>query len=83
MEQQIIALISQIKDDAELTATLNGDSNIMTDGGLDSLQLINFILKVEEQFGVEIDFEAFDFSYMESVHAFCRYISDMQETASV
>jgi acyl carrier protein len=82
MEQQIIAMISEIKDDAQLAGSLNEHSNIMEDGGLDSLQLINFILKVEEQFGIEIDFEQFDFTLMGSVADFCRYISELQQTAS-
>lgn len=83
MEQQIIRLISQIKDDARLEESLNETSNIMVDGGLDSLQMINFILKVEEQFGIEIDFEDFDFSHMESVSAFCRYIASYEKQTSV
>lgn len=83
MEQQIIQLISQIKDDAQLEKSLNVDSNIMEDGGLDSLQMINFILKIEEQFGIEIDFEEFDFSHMESVSAFCQYIIGYQKQALI
>lgn len=83
MEKQIIALISEIKDDVELALSLNEHSNIMEDGGLDSLQLITFVLKVEERFGIEIDFEQFDFDLMESVTTFCRYISELQQTASV
>lgn len=50
---------------------------------MDSLQLITFLLKVEENFGIEIDFEQFDFDCMESVTIFCNYISELQKTASV
>lgn len=83
MEEQIIAMISEIKDDAQLALSLNEHSNILEDGGLDSLQLITFVLKVEERFGIEIDFEQFDFELMESVATFCRYLSELQQTASV
>jgi acyl carrier protein len=82
MEQQIIVMISEIKDDTGLVGRLNEQSNIMEDGGLDSLQLINFILKVEEQFGIEIDFDQFDFELLGSVADFCRYISERQQAAS-
>ena len=61
MEQHIIQIISQIKDDEQLVKDLNEHSNIMEDGGLDSLQMINFILKVEEQFGIEIDLKNLSF----------------------
>ncbi|PWV99291.1 acyl carrier protein [Paenibacillus cellulosilyticus] len=83
MEEQIIAMICEIKDDVQLALSLNEHSNIMEDGGLDSLQLITFVLKVEERFGIEIDFEQFDFDLMESVTTFTRYISELQKTASV
>ncbi|WP_257031586.1 acyl carrier protein [Paenibacillus sp. E222] len=82
MQEQIIAMISEVKDDAQLAISLNGHSSIMEDGGLDSLQLITFLLKVEERFGIEIDFEQFDFDCMESVTVFCNYISELQKTAS-
>lgn len=82
MQEQIIAMISEIKDDAQLANRLNEHSSIMEDGGLDSLQLITFLLKVEERFGIEIDFEQFDFDFLESVTAFCNYISELQKTAS-
>jgi acyl carrier protein len=82
MEQQIIAIISEIKDDTGLVGSLNEHSNIMEEGGLDSLQLINFILKVEERYGIEIDFDQFDFDLLGSVADFCRYISERQQVAS-
>lgn len=82
MQEQIIAMISEVKDDAGLANRLNGHSSIMEDGGMDSLQLITFLLKVEERFGVEIDFDQFDFDCMESVTVFCNYISELQKTAS-
>ncbi|MFD2874997.1 acyl carrier protein [Paenibacillus rhizoplanae] len=63
MQEQIIAMISEIKDDAQLANRLNEHSSIMEDGGLDSLQLITFLLKVEERFDIEIDFEQFDFDF--------------------
>lgn len=83
MQEQIIAMISEIKDDAQLANRLNEHSSIMEDGGLDSLQLITFLLKVEERFDIEIDFEQFDFDFLESVTTFCNYISELQKTASV
>lgn len=83
MQEQIIAMISEIKDDAQLANRLNEHSSIMEDGGLDSLQLITFLLKVEERFDIEIDFEQFDFDFLESVTAFCNYILELQKTASV
>ncbi|WP_238653922.1 acyl carrier protein [Paenibacillus piscarius] len=82
MQEQILAMISEVKDDTGLAIRLNGHSSIMEDGGLDSLQLITFLLKVEERYGIVIDFEQFEFDCMESVTVFCNYISELQKTAS-
>lgn len=77
MNEQIIAIISEIKGDASLAATLNERSDLMVDAGLDSLQLINFILRIEDEFGVEIDFESFDLEHLRSVDRFVQFISGL------
>jgi len=77
MNDQIIAIITEIKDDVNLAATLNEQSNLINDAGLDSLQLINFILRIEDEFGVEIDFESFDLEHLQSVERFVQFITDL------
>ena len=41
---------------------------------MDFLQLINFILKVEDEFEVEIDFDEFDLSHLGSIDKFLHFI---------
>ena len=47
---------------------------MITDIGIDSLQLVNLILLVEEEFGIEIDFDLFDYSVLKSVEKFVDFI---------
>ncbi len=74
MQSQVIEMISAVKEDPELVAKLNGHSDIIHDAGLDSLQLVHFMLQVEDAFDVEIDFDSFELEHLRSVDAFCSYI---------
>jgi len=83
MENKIITLLSEIKEDKELDKKVSASSDIVHDVGLDSLQMINFFLKIETDFGIEIDFENFDFSYLSSIKNLCKFLEEHQvKTAS-
>lgn len=70
----IIKIISEVKEDENLISTLNPDTNIIEDIGLDSLQMINMMLNIEEQIGVEIDFDNFELSNLNSIRIFAEYL---------
>ncbi|WP_341282923.1 phosphopantetheine-binding protein [Paenibacillus sp. FSL H8-0537] len=74
MQTQIITIISEIKNEPDLAATLTGASDMVNDAGLDSLQLINFILRIEDEFEIEIDFDQFDLKHLQSIDIFCNFI---------
>ncbi|MCG8499565.1 MAG: acyl carrier protein [Firmicutes bacterium] len=76
MEEKIIKLISEVKEDESLVSAIYKDTNIIDDIGLDSLQMINFMLRIEEETGVEIDFDIFDFSNLSSVQIFAEYLEE-------
>ncbi len=76
MEKKIIKLISEVKEDESLVSAIYKDTNIIDDIGLDSLQMINFMLRIEEETGVEIDFDIFDFSNLSSVQIFAEYLEE-------
>ena len=52
MEEKIKVLLGEIKNDPSMVEKLSSSSSIVDDVGLDSLQMINFILRVEDDFGV-------------------------------
>jgi acyl carrier protein len=78
MENKMITLLSEIKEDKELGKKVSASSDIVHDVGLDSLQMINFFLKIETDFGIEIDFENFDFSYLSSIKNLCEFLEKHQ-----
>ena len=70
----IIEIISEIKNDPGLLEELNGQSDIIAESGMDSLQMINFILRVEDEFEVEIDFDEFDLSHLGTIEHFLDFV---------
>lgn len=74
MQQKVIEIIAEIKEEPGLIHTLNGASDLTLDAALDSLQIINFILRIEDEFDVEVDFDTFDLEHLKSVDRFTDYV---------
>jgi acyl carrier protein len=77
MRDQIIKLIAQVKDDAELAEKVSESSHLVNDLGLDSLQLINLILLIEDEFEVEVDFNSFEIEHLSSLDRFADYVAGL------
>jgi acyl carrier protein len=78
MEKKIIRIISEIKNDSSFVDRLNGTSNIIDEVNFDSLQMMKFILRIEDEFGVEIDFEEFDMENLNSIKDFSNFLSSIK-----
>jgi acyl carrier protein len=69
-------LLARVLEEPELADTVTADTSLVTDLGIDSLHMITFLLGVEEEFDVEIDFESLDMTHLESLKAFCTFALD-------
>jgi acyl carrier protein len=74
MVEKIIEILSKVKDDVSLKGTLGGGTNIISEVGLDSLQMISFILELEDAFDIEIDFDKFDLTSLQSIDRLCKVL---------
>ena len=73
-EERVKSILMEVKS---LNATdVNWETNvdIIDDIGLDSLQIINFLLKLEDQLNIEIDFEEFNYNHLRSLDKFCNFL---------
>ena len=75
MKDKIKNLLGVVKEDLELPDKIPDGANIINDVGLDSLQLLNFLLLVEETMQIEMNFEQLDARYLSSITNFCEFIS--------
>lgn len=79
MFEMIKEIVSKIKEDESIKEILTPSSDLINDIGLDSLQMINFILEVEDRFNVEIVYEDLDYSYLLSIENFMEFLKGMEK----
>jgi acyl carrier protein len=79
MIQEIKQILEKVKGVPGLSQQLSDTANIIDDVGLDSLQMMEFMLEVESQLSLEIDFEKLDFSYLSSIKKFSEILKQMKK----
>ncbi|EFM12354.1 D-alanyl carrier protein [Paenibacillus curdlanolyticus YK9] len=82
MKEKMIQMISEIKNEPALLDTLTGSSSILHDSGMESLQIVHFILQVEDAFDCEINFDEFDMDNLGTIDTFCEYIRQLNPELS-
>jgi acyl carrier protein len=80
--EKIKELLIEVTGDPSWGEQLTGATDIINEVGLDSIQMINFVLMMEDEFGIEIDFENFDYTNFNSLDALCLFISETKECAA-
>jgi acyl carrier protein len=74
MIKKIKKIIAKVLEEPGLENSLSDNADLINDVGLDSLQMIDFMLKIEEEFDIEMDFESLNFNDMRSIHKFGEYL---------
>ncbi len=74
MFETLVQILCQIKEDPSLRERLKLETDLNNDIGLDSLQMINFMVKVEEGLKIEIDYDEFDYSHLGSIATFIDFL---------
>jgi acyl carrier protein len=82
MVQEIKLILEKVKGVPGLSQQLSDSADIIEDVGLDSLEMMEFMLEVENQLSLEIDFEKLDFSYLRSIKRFSEILKQMKKVNS-
>lgn len=73
VRETLATILTELKFEIT-TETLTDGLSLIHDVGLDSLQMINFFLKLEDEFDLEIDFDDIDYNKMSSVKELINYL---------
>ncbi|MCP2163165.1 acyl carrier protein [Goodfellowiella coeruleoviolacea] len=73
---RIKALLGTILGDPALAATIDENTSIVNDLGLDSIQMINFLLQLEDEFNLELDFEDLSLEQLDSLRQLTAFVSE-------
>ncbi|MBR0418671.1 MAG: acyl carrier protein [Erysipelotrichaceae bacterium] len=76
MEEMIKELLAEIIEDDSAKKSWNCDTDIINDIGIDSLQLVRFLLAVENRLGMTLDYEDLKFEYFSSIRTLAEYLEE-------
>jgi acyl carrier protein len=69
--------LEKIKGVTGMSRTLSDDVDIIKGVGLDSLQMLRFMLELEERLAVVIDFDRLEYSYFNSIRTLAGFMDEM------
>jgi acyl carrier protein len=76
---KLIQILVEIKNEPDLLGCITASTDVLNELGLDSLEMINLALRVEDEFQITIDFETFDFETLLSVKSFWDFIEGCRD----
>ncbi|MEA3215999.1 MAG: acyl carrier protein [Acidimicrobiia bacterium] len=72
-------ILATIKADPDAPSAMLDDADIVNDVGLDSLELLQFMLELEARLSIRIDFERLEYEHLSSI----RILADVLDTMAV
>lgn len=74
MEDRLRGILADVFEDGAVAKAVELDTDLIHEVGLDSLKMIRLLLKTEDEFDIEIDYERLDLACLTSLRHFCDYI---------
>ena len=75
MEEHMKDIILKVIDLVKSYTGKQVDEKFNIKKELDSLEIVSFLLNIEDEFNVEIDIEGMDMSTLESIESFADFLS--------
>ncbi len=75
MEEMIKRLLAEMMEIDPQNVSWNSDTDILNDIGVDSLQLVQFLLKLEEEMNITIDYDALTFDDLATIGTLSSFLS--------
>ena len=75
MEEMIKRLLAEMMEIDRQSVSWNSNTDILNDIGVDSLQLVQFLLKLEEEMNITIDYDALTFDDLATIGTLASFLS--------
>ncbi len=72
---ELKAILERVTGRSGLAAALADGASIVDEVGLDSLEMMNFLLEIERRLDIEIDFEKLDFADLHSLEKLAGFLA--------
>jgi acyl carrier protein len=70
-------ILAKIKAEPDLPDRLIDNADLVGEVGLDSLQMLQFMLEIEASLQVQIDFDALEYSTLRSIRTLAAFLDRM------
>ena len=77
--RELKAILEHVTGKAGLAERLSDTANVIDDVGLDSLEMMNFMLEIERRLAVDIDFDKLDFDAMRSLSVLAGFLAKVRQ----
>lgn len=77
LKDHVKVVLEKIKRAPGLALRLEDSAHLVDDVGLDSLEMMEFMLELESRLALTIDFDRLDFSALESITRFSEVLAAM------
>ncbi|QFZ17867.1 acyl carrier protein [Saccharothrix syringae] len=78
---KVKVVLAAVLANGTTAADIPTDADLVEEYGLDSLQMISFLLGVEDAFDVELDYESLDLEHLRSVRQFGTWLAALDGAA--
>ncbi|MGW1408842.1 acyl carrier protein [Streptomyces sp. NPDC002403] len=78
-ETRVMKVLANVLSSRLDPARISPDVNMVTVLGLDSLEAIEFLLQIEDEFDIELDFENLNLQHLDSVRTFSAEVIARRE----
>jgi len=75
--EEIKRIAAKIKADPSLAARLSDTADLVDEVGLDSLEMLQFMLEIEASLAIEVDFERLSYDHLESLTDLASFLDSM------
>lgn len=81
MIETIKRLLAEVKEEPALAGSLTEESRILDEVALDSLQLVVFLMKLEDELDLELDYERFDMKNIATLSSLASFLTTWKGTS--
>jgi len=75
---EIKCILEDVKGIPGLAQQLSDSADIVDEVGIDSLEMLQFMLEIESRLRVQVDFDAMEFSYLKSIKKLSEFLATMK-----
>jgi acyl carrier protein len=70
-------IIAKLRGSPELATELSDTADLVNGLALDSLEMLQFMLELEDRLAIRIDFDRLEFSYLRSIRTLADFLDTM------